>query len=277
MATSIPGGTSQVFNVAEIYNDAGNGADPTPADNRATDNTPINVKVDLQLSKSDGGITAQPGGTIAYTLSYTNNTATASQDAANVVITETVPANTAFNAGASTGTWTCTPNNSSGSTCTLSVGSLAIGASGSQTFAVTVVNPLPAGVTQTSNNAQIGSSGIDFNLADNTASDTTPLEAAPDLSLSKDDGKSSIKPGEIAAYTLSYANNGDQGATGVTLNETVPANTTFNPGASSPGWSCTPDNNAGSACTLSIGALNGGGVSGSATFAVTVVKPARPA
>ncbi len=274
VATSIPGGTTQVSNAAEIYDDGGNGADPTPADNRATDSTPINVKVDLQLTKSDGGVSAQPGGTIAYTLGYTNNTATASQDAASVVITETVPANTAFNAGASSPGWSCTPDNNAGSTCTIHIGSLAIGASGSQTFAVTVVNPLAAGVTQASNTAAIGSSGVDFNLADNTASDTTPLNAAPDLSLSKDDGRTSIKPGETAAYTLSYANNGDQGATGVALSETVPANTTFNPGASTAGWSCAPDNNAGSACTLTIGALNGGGASGSATFAVTVVKPA---
>ena len=274
VATSIPGGTSQVFNVAEIYDDAGNGADPTPADNRTTDNTTINVKPDLQLTKSDGGTTAQPGGTIAYTLSYTNSAATASQEAANVVITETVPANTTFNAGASSTGWSCTPNNNAGSTCTLNAGTLAIGASGSKVFAVTVANPLPAGVTQTSNTARIGSLGTDANPADNTASDTTPLNAAPDLSLTKSDGGASATPGGTVAYTLSYANNGNQNATGAVLNETVPANTTFNSGASTAGWSCAPNNNAGSACTLSIGALNGGGAGGSATFAVTAASPA---
>jgi len=84
------------------------------------------------------------------------------------------------------------------------------------------------------------------------------LGAAPDFSITKSDGGASVAPGGTASYTLTYANAGDQGATGVVLTETVPANTTFNAGASTAGWVCVPNNNAGSTCTLAVGTLAAG-------------------
>src|SRR6185312_9401078 len=99
----------------------------------------------------------------------------------------------------------------------------------------TVVNPVAAGVTQISNTASIadnGANGAELTPVNNTASDTTPVIAAPDFSLTKSDGGASVAPGGTVAYTLTYANSGNQGATGVVLTETVPANTTFNAGTS---------------------------------------------
>jgi uncharacterized repeat protein (TIGR01451 family) len=96
--------------------------------------------------------------------------------------------------------------------------------------------------------------------------------AAVDLTLSKDDGGASAVAGDTIAYTLTYNNVGTAGATGVVLTETVPADTTFNPGASNPGWSCVPDNNAGSTCSNPIGTVAAGG-NGAVVFAVTVDSP----
>src|SRR5205085_8529989 len=126
------------------------------------------------------------------------------------------------------------------------------------TFAVTVNGSLPAGTTQVSNTASIaddGANGTDPTPGNNSGSDTTPITGAPDLSISNSDGGSSVAPGATATYTLTYANAGTLGATGVVLTETVPANSTFNSGASTAGWICVPNNNAGSTCTLAIGAL----------------------
>src|SRR6185369_7918206 len=95
---------------------------------------------------------------------------------------------------------------------------------------------------------------------------------APDLSLTKSDGGASVAPGGTVTYTLTYANGGGQSATGVVITETVPANSVFNPGASTAGWSCPSGNNAGSTCTLAIGTVTAGGGS-SATFATTVFNP----
>jgi uncharacterized repeat protein (TIGR01451 family) len=57
---------------------------------------------ELVLTVTDGVNSTTPGGTLSYTLTYRNNSA---QTATNVVLTERVPAGTAFNAAASTPGW----------------------------------------------------------------------------------------------------------------------------------------------------------------------------
>jgi uncharacterized repeat protein (TIGR01451 family)/fimbrial isopeptide formation D2 family protein len=261
---TVPAGVTQIANTAVIGDDGTNGPDPTPGDNTSSDTTPLDAAPNLQITKTDGGISTTPGGVIAYTLTYTN---AGNQDATGVSLTETVPANTTF-----TGTgWSCTPNNNAGSICTFTVGALGAGASGTATFTVTVNATVPAGVTQIANTAVIGDDGTngpDPTPGDNTSSDTTPLDAAPNLQITKTDGGISTTPGGVIAYTLTYTNAGNQDATGVSLTETVPANTTF----TGTGWSCTPNNNAGSICTFTVGTLNAG-ASGTASFAVTVNNP----
>ena len=181
--------------------------------------------IDLSVTKSDGGATTAPGQTVVYTINY-GNSATATTPSTGVVLTETIPGNSTFNAGASTGGWVC-----GATTCTFAVGTLAPGATGSVTFAVTVVNPIPAGVGQINNAVTItddGAHGTDANSANNTGTDFTPVNAAPDLTVSKSDGGATSVPGGTVAYTISYGNVGNQGATGVVLTETIPANSTFN-------------------------------------------------
>ncbi|HEX8265600.1 MAG TPA: Ig-like domain repeat protein, partial [Pyrinomonadaceae bacterium] len=228
---------------------------------------------DLSIGKSDGGITITPGGTVAYTLSYANSGSTLAAN--GVFITETVPANTTFNAAASTAGWSCVNGSPAGTICILTIGTVNNSASGSATFAVTVVNPIAAGVTQISNTASIaddGTQGADPTPTNNSASDTTPVNAAPDLTITKSDGGATTSAGGTVSYTLNFSNVGNQGATGVTLTENVPANSTFNAGASSSGWLCSPNNNAGSTCNLTIGNLNAG-VSDSRMFTVTIANP----
>jgi uncharacterized repeat protein (TIGR01451 family) len=61
-----------------------------------------------------------------------------------------------------------------------------------------------------------------------------------------------IDPGKSLTYTLFASNVGSGSATGATITEVVPVNTTFDPTTSTPGWSCTPSNAAGSACTYAV-------------------------
>ncbi|HYN87493.1 MAG TPA: Calx-beta domain-containing protein, partial [Ardenticatenaceae bacterium] len=262
----VSAGAETITNTVQILSDQ---VDGNPADNTESETTPIIAAPDLQVTKSDGGISAEPGGTITYTVIYTN---TGNQGATGVVLTETVPGDTTFNAGASSAGWSCDPDSSAGSTCTLAVsGEVAGGgAGGSRAFAVTVVSPLPAGVDETSNTVEVGddgSNGADATPGNNTDSDTTPLVAAPDLQLDKSDGGSSAQPGETITYTLAYTNAGNQGATGVVITETVPANTTY----SGSGWNCD-DTGAGSTCTLEVSSLPSGDTD-TADFAVRVVSP----
>jgi len=227
-------------------------------------------EADVALSKTDGNISSAPGGTIAYTITVDNN---GNVDALDVEVTDTVPDYTTFVSGSSTAGWSCTPNNNAGSTCTLDIGTLAAGATQVLTFAVLVDASLPVTVDETTNDACVAASNEPALLqGDNCDSDDTPLVATPDLNIDKDDGIDLTVAGATLTYTLTYNNVGDQDASGVEITDVVPAGTTFVPGSSTAGWSCTPDDSAGSDCTFTIGAL-ASGAGGSVTFVLIVDDP----
>ncbi len=270
--TPLPSGVTQINNTVSIADDGNNGVDPTPGNNGDNDNTPVDAAPDLVVTKTDNGIGADAGDTIAYVITYNN---IGNQDATGVVITETVPANTIFNVGSSTAGWICTPDGNAGSSCEFTVGALAVNAMANVTFAVTVDNPLPSNVKVIANVVTIGddgSNGVDPDPDNNTGGDNTPIGAVPDLTISKDDGGITATVGGSINYTINYANIGSQESTGIVITETVPLYTVFNAGASSVGWACLPDNTAGSTCTISVGDLNGGGQSGIVNFVVDVIS-----
>src|SRR5262249_3278081 len=152
-----------------------------------------------------------------YTINYQN---TGNIALSGVVINEIVPGNTTFKATGSTAGWSCADGSPGGTTCTLTIGTLAGGAGGSATFPVNVITPVPAGTTQLVN-------GVTITNGTTSASnlDTTPVNTTPGLSLTKSDGNISAVPGDTVVYTLGYQNTGNVGLTGVTLSEQVPANT----------------------------------------------------
>ena len=235
--------------------------------------TPIGARPDLQISKTDGGVTATPGGVILYTLTYRNQ---GDQSATGVVIREVVPANTRFNASRSTSGWSCANASPAGTVCTYSVGTLPVGPSRTVVFAVTIDNPLPPGTVQISNTATInddGRNGPDPTPDNNTSTVVTPaVRTGPDLRISKTDSNATATPGGVIVYTLNYTNVGNSLATGVVITETVPPNTRFKAASSTAGWSCADASPAGVVCTLNVGSLVAGGA-GMALFAVTVQSP----
>ena len=87
-----------------------------------------------------------------------------------------------------------------------------------------------------------------------------------DLSLTMMDGQVPVVPGAVVIYTLNYANYGTLPAGRVILTELLPANTAFNPEASSPGWIQTDGSDE---YIYPIGELLPG-ASASLTFAATV-------
>src|SRR5262249_49905547 len=134
---------------------------------------------DMAVVKTDNGITSGAGQTVTYFVSYSN---VGHRNAQGVVITETVPTNTTFNATASSPTvWSCADGSGGGTTCTFNVGNVTgSGGTGTLKFAVNVINNLPAGVTQVTNTVSItnDSSGIgntDPEPDNNTSIDTTPV------------------------------------------------------------------------------------------------------
>src|SRR5205807_2400764 len=110
---------------------------------------------------------------------------------------ETIPPNTTFVAAGSSA-WLATagggalPNGAAaGTLAQINIGNVTAGAAAlSFTFVVKVNNTVPSGVVSLANTTTVnddGSYGADFNPADNTATDTVAVNAAPDLSVIKTD------------------------------------------------------------------------------------------
>jgi uncharacterized repeat protein (TIGR01451 family) len=253
-----PAGLEVITNTAGVTDDGSNGADPTPEDNTASDTDSLEAAPDLMLQKDDGQASTTPGQVLTYELTISN---VGNQDATGVLVTDTLPAHTSF-LGAS-----------HGATETLGLVAwpafdLAAGFYVTRTLSVQVDALLPVEVKAITNTATLsddGSNGADLTPENNTGNDIDGLAGGVDLQLGKDDGHTSVAPGGVVTYTLTYTNAGRQGASGVTISDTVPASTTFHGGGSSAGWSCNDGDPAGSVCTFPIGSLDVG-ESGSVTF-----------
>ncbi len=277
-----------IENTVTVSDDGSHGPDPTPGDNAASDTTPFH-RPDLVVTKDDGGIEAAPGDVVAYEIHYVN---AGTADASGVEVTETVPDFTTFDAGRSTGGWSCPDGSPAGTACVFADGTLEPGDSGRARFVVALDSSIPPGVTEIVNTVTVtddGSHRPDLDPRDNTATDTTPIVGGgggPDLAVTKGDGGVSAEPGDVVVYQIGYANLGPADASGVELTEMVPEHSTFEPGASSPGWGCIglvppeaglkPErvqrSPAGVSCLLAIGDLDAGD-GGSVDFAVRVADP----
>jgi uncharacterized repeat protein (TIGR01451 family) len=216
-----PAGVESLVVTATIQDDNANGADPVDNDSKIDTNTLV-ASPDLAITKSDGGVTLQPGDTVIYVLNFSN---LGNQNAAGVVLHETVPIGATFNAAASSVGWVLvTGTGSAGSTYNFAVGALAGGASGTAVnFAVTSDNPFAG--SQISNTATIDYALTeDANATNNTATDTTPV-ISDDLVITKTDGVASEVPGTTVTYiiTVSNASTSTQTATGALVNDTFPA------------------------------------------------------
>jgi uncharacterized repeat protein (TIGR01451 family) len=161
------------------------------------------------------------GERITYTILYLNSgLATASQ----VVLTETVPANTHY---AGTG-WTC-----AGSTCTHTVGSLPPGGAGAASFVVEV-DAVPPDLLIT-NEVRIGGAEEDLYPPDNVSFDHSHIcePVGVCLQVSKDDNLPCAFPGDEIRYTITFSNTCDWIVSNVVLTETLPISTSY---LTSPGW-----------------------------------------
>src|SRR5262245_48332752 len=218
--STVPAGVTQLINEVQVHDDGTNGPDPTPGNNIAFDTDTLVAAPDLVITKTDGLTQVVPGQLVTYTLVISN---VGNQDATNVIVTDTLPPNTTFISSSRGGTF-------ANGVVSGNLGTIAAGASITITGTLRVNNPQPAGVTSITNTVTVaddGANGPDPTPNNNTAADTDVLIAAPDLVITKDDGVDTAQPGQTLTYTLTIRNVGNQNATGVTVTDTIPANTTF--------------------------------------------------
>ena len=206
----------------------------------------------LALAAADAPDPVAAGANLTYTLSYSNG---GNADAASVVITDAVPANTTFVSATAGGTLAA-------GTVTWNLATLAAGGSGSVQMVVKVASPLANGTTIANGTLTIRSAQTAS--VNGTAASTT-VTSAPVLAVSGSDAPDPVSAGTNLTYTLSYTNTGNANATATTITDAIPANTTYV--SSSPAGTL-----AAGTVTWSLGTL-AAGAGGSVTLTVHVVSP----
>ena len=175
------------------------------------------VAPDLELAKTDSG-NFQHGGSSSFTLTASNSGSTASSGL--VTVTDTVPASLPVAAASGAG-WTCNIVTQT-VTCTRS-DALAAGSSYPDiTVGVTVDPSAPNSITNTATVA----GGNDGDPSNNDASDTITVSSSADVAIIKSVSPATPVAGDPATFTLTVFNNGPSDATGIDVNDPLPAGLT---------------------------------------------------
>jgi uncharacterized repeat protein (TIGR01451 family) len=266
-ATSIPVGTSTITVVAAVDPTATGSApnvavltssdDPDSTNNTSSDPTPLTPSADISIQKSHLPATLVAGTNVTYTLDVTN---AGPSNAANAVVTDTLPAGlTVVSATSSTG-WTCT------TAVSCSYPSLPVG--NSTITIIAKVDPSFAGAS-VANTATIASPTTDPDSLDRTSLDTATVTRIADVEVLKSH-TAPVIAGTPIAYTITVTNFGPSAAT-ATVSDPLPSALT------AASWTCVAT--AGSTCPASgAGTLANTpvslGANGKATFTLNATVSA---
>ena len=210
-------------------------SDSNPGNDTGTATTTVAASAEVSLTKTDSPDPVTAGTNLTYTITVSNE---GPSNAANVSMTDTLPAGTTFVSLTSPAGWSCTtPAVGAGGTVTCSIASLDLT---SPLFTLVVkVDPSTANGTVLSNTATASASTSDPNPGDESETAPTTVAASADLAVTKVDTPDPVNAGSNITYTIAATNNGPSDAANVTLSDTLPANTTFVSLSSPGGWSCT--------------------------------------
>ncbi len=181
----------------------------------------------LLVSKSNGQITAKADELLNYTITVLNMGTIPAQ---NVVLVDTLDRNLLIYLTDTSGLTPVTVNNVYPDTRTIRTytlpDALDPNESFSFTFSVQVTSTLGA-ATAVWNRADASTTSPEADITNNEFTDTDPVATAPDLKISKSNGVTLVQAGQDLAYQLTYRNDGNTAASGVTVVDTLPANVTF--------------------------------------------------
>lgn len=262
---TVPAGTSRTLvftaaasSISGTYSNVVTVAGSTSAEGALTlESLPAQVSVGaarLTLSKSASPGSLNPGDTVTFTITYSNDSAV---NATGVTITDTVADGVEFVSASNGGTH-------AGGTITWTIGDLPSGDGPySVSFTGTVADPYPDSASV----PYVNQATIDSVETDPVTARSSTYVAVPRASLAvqKDAGSIQVSAGGQVTFTISYANTGNVGATGVVLTDPVPAGFSFV--SASDGGSL-----AGGAVTWNIGSLDAG-ASGSRTLTLVAADP----
>ena len=179
------------------------------------------------------------GTNLTYTFQLRN---LGTDTAPNASVTDVLPPGTTFVSATPPAGWSCvTPPVGSSGTARCSISSFPTLTTVTFTLVVRVASTVANGTVLT-NSVSATSGNTDDNPSDNTVSMTTTVvspAASADLAVTKADTPDPVPAGRDITYTIVVTNNGPATAIGVTLTDTVPANTTFRSVSTPSGWTCT--------------------------------------
>ena len=225
--TKAPQAGGVLFNEAFVSSDT---KDTNSADNRETEFTTITAKADLRIVKTDVADPVFARQPLTYTLTVNN---IGPSTALNVVVTDTLPADTVFQSAVGSG-WTCqynsVPHNVVCELSSLPTSTIA------QDLTVIVLAPREGGVI--TNNATVASSVLDDVAANNSDSAETTITPVADLEVSQTHSPDPVDAAGTLVYTISSENAGPSSSAGVTVKNTVPSDVTI-VSATGSGWDCT--------------------------------------
>ncbi|HEV7902886.1 MAG TPA: DUF11 domain-containing protein [Pyrinomonadaceae bacterium] len=218
--------------------------DPTRTganNNTATDNTTINTVPNLAITKThSGNFTVGTNGTYTLTASNSGNGPTSG----TITVVDNLPAGLTVAAIPVIPNWNCgtTVVGSSTLTCTSTTVILA-GTNHSNAITLDVVVGAAAfAASPVTNVANISGGGEPaFNNGNNSASDPTTINGAPDLSITKTHTGNFTRGSTTDSYTITVTNSGTAATTGatVTVTDTLPAGLTPTaPTGLVNGWTC---------------------------------------
>lgn len=190
--------------------------DPTDSDNTATSTTTVQARADLSITKS-APATVVAGNELTYTLKVRND---GPSDAIGAVVTDTLPAGTAYVRGSSSAGDCLQDPSVSEPVVICPAGRLKPGGELVITV-VTRVDPTLAPGKLT-NAATVSSQTPDPNDSNNRSTADTVVTAAANLSITKSVKPSPLLAGGEGLYTLTVHNNGPSSAQAVTVTDTPP-------------------------------------------------------
>lgn len=249
------GSTVTVVITADIDSDLADGSIHTNTATAASDSSePVSATEDTSVQReSDLGITKTSDGAVVagtnqtYTIEVTNN---GPSDAANVVVTDALPAGISF---VSDSLSACS---AAGAVVTCNLATLADQAVLSFDLIVAVSDDA---TNPTVNVVKANSDSTDPTTDNNTADDSTDITFEADLSMTKSAEPDPATPGEEITWTLVVTNSGPSIANNVVVTDILPSGTTF--ASASTGCSHT----AGTVTCSAVSILSGA----QATFTIT--------
>jgi|GEM_PF-503812 len=195
------------------------------------------VSADLSITKNDSTTTYTAGTNTTYTITVNN---AGPSDAASLVFSDVMPANTTFVSLAVPAGWTRTDSTAVGANGTITATRPAL-VSGAAAQVFTLVLATTSGRTGSlANTATISSATFDLDNTNNSATDTDTAAPSADVSITKTDSSTTFVPGTTVSYTITVNNtSGPSDAQGLTFSDILPTGTTLNSITVPAGWTRT--------------------------------------